>query len=225
MVGGRPRAGASLEALASTVRGLVARCETLERLGMQAQERARKQLESIQVEVDSLKVVQGGETRIDKLERAGSLQLAGIQLKRKAVAMPRNGGLPVFAKEGFGVVATDVKKASADAEVEGRLLARLREQHVAGVTVTEEDLASFYLDGVEDEIRTEEQLTRKMEYVQKVIHGLIVRQAIVQAQDPSMSKEGLRPELRVLFRGRCSRVVRGRRCCCAPGWWVGGAGA
>ena len=30
-----------------------------------------------------------------------------------------------------------------DAEVEGRLLARLREQHAAGVTVTKEDLASF----------------------------------------------------------------------------------
>ena len=147
--------------------------------------------------------MQGGETRLDRLERAGSLQPAGIQLKMKSVAMPKNGGLLVFAKEGFGVVVTDVKKAFADAEVEGRLLARLKELRLAGVTVTEEALASYYLDGVEEEIRTEEQLIEKQLCIQRLIHGLITRQAIMLAHDrPNMSKAELRPEHLVLKPGR-----------------------
>ena len=86
--------------------------------------------------------------------------------------------------------------ASAAPRICRILMKYLIVQYEAGVEVTEEVLSCHYLEQIEDEIQTEDQLSDQQRLAHAVIHRLINQDGAIREQCTSVDPN--RPALRVL---------------------------
>jgi len=79
------------------------------------------------------------------------------------------------------------------------MLARhLSEMQDQGKEVTEEDLTNWYMETVEEEIDTENQLYEQQHKVQKIIRRMIDKDHVILVSRPS--EDPMKPEGRVLVK-------------------------
>merc|ERR1719487_2988124 len=83
----------------------------------------------------------------------------------------------------------------------GKMLARyLAEQETKGVSVTEEDLITWYIELMEETITSEAQLFHQQHLVQGVINRMVTKDRVLV--EYMASPDPAKPELRVLVKHR-----------------------
>eukprot|EP00933_Yihiella_yeosuensis_P051760 TRINITY_DN49734_c0_g1_i1.p1 TRINITY_DN49734_c0_g1~~TRINITY_DN49734_c0_g1_i1.p1 ORF type:complete len:824 (+),score=217.36 TRINITY_DN49734_c0_g1_i1:87-2558(+) len=136
-----------------------------------------------------------------KTENRESIDLGEDEIQAEAPAADADA--PVDAEaEGDAAARAQPKRVRitfADYKRIGQMLCRhLEQKEVEGEEVKESDLISWYMEQVEEDIQTEEQLFQQQHLVQLIINRMVDKDRVIVAARPS--EDPMRPEGRVLVK-------------------------